>query len=169
MIKSYSRCEVKIIDFGSSCFVTDNGDLLITREALRLLRRRLQDVIAALAAFSAAEWAVEAAVAAFEGLSPSPAALSPPPPARPERGSSRRLPPAAAAPERCSGWRSSGPPGESGVNQQGRLGKSGVNQLFNKYSDGGAVDDLDVGGVGGVAEDAEDGGEVGAAHGAVPP
>jgi adenylosuccinate lyase len=38
----------------TSCFVTDNGDLLICHEALRLLRRRLQDVIAALAAFAAA-------------------------------------------------------------------------------------------------------------------
>lgn len=37
----------------TSCFVTDNGDLLICHEALRLLRRRLQDVIAALAAFAA--------------------------------------------------------------------------------------------------------------------
>ncbi len=39
----------------TSCFVTDNGDLLIVQEALALLRRRLQDVIAALAAF-AAQW-----------------------------------------------------------------------------------------------------------------
>ena len=39
----------------TSCFVTDNGDLLIAHEALALLRRRLQDVIAALAAF-AAQW-----------------------------------------------------------------------------------------------------------------
>ena len=45
-----------IIHLGAtSCFVTDNGDLLITQEALQLLRRRLQDVIAALAAF-AAQW-----------------------------------------------------------------------------------------------------------------
>ena len=45
-----------IIHLGAtSCFVTDNGDLLICQEALQLLRRRLQDVIAALAAF-AAEW-----------------------------------------------------------------------------------------------------------------
>ncbi len=36
----------------TSCFVTDNGDLLICHEALGLLRRRLQDVIAALAAFA---------------------------------------------------------------------------------------------------------------------
>jgi adenylosuccinate lyase len=36
----------------TSCFVTDNGDLLICHEALRLLRRRLQDVIAALAGFA---------------------------------------------------------------------------------------------------------------------
>lgn len=39
----------------TSCFVTDNGDLLIAQEALALLRRRLQDVIAALAGF-AAQW-----------------------------------------------------------------------------------------------------------------
>jgi len=39
----------------TSCFVTDNGDLLIAQEALVLLRRRLQDVIAALSAF-AAQW-----------------------------------------------------------------------------------------------------------------
>ncbi len=39
----------------TSCFVTDNGDLLICHEALRLLRRRLQDVIAALAGFTA-QW-----------------------------------------------------------------------------------------------------------------
>jgi adenylosuccinate lyase len=39
----------------TSCFVTDNGDLLICQEALALLRRRLQDVIAVLAAF-AAQW-----------------------------------------------------------------------------------------------------------------
>ena len=38
----------------TSCFVTDNGDLLICQEALQLLRRRLQDVIAALAAFAEA-------------------------------------------------------------------------------------------------------------------
>jgi adenylosuccinate lyase len=45
-----------IIHLGAtSCFVTDNGDLLITQEALVLLRRRLQDVIAALSAF-AAQW-----------------------------------------------------------------------------------------------------------------
>ncbi len=36
----------------TSCFVTDNGDLLIGHEALKLLRRRLQGVIAALAAFA---------------------------------------------------------------------------------------------------------------------
>ncbi|MFN8011406.1 MAG: adenylosuccinate lyase [Holophagaceae bacterium] len=42
-----------IVHLGAtSCFVTDNGDLLICHEALRLLRRRLQDVIAALAAFA---------------------------------------------------------------------------------------------------------------------
>ena len=45
-----------IIHLGAtSCFVTDNGDLLIVQEALALLRRRLQDVIAALAGF-AAQW-----------------------------------------------------------------------------------------------------------------
>ncbi len=45
-----------IIHLGAtSCFVTDNGDLLIAQEALALLRRRLQDAIAALAAF-AAQW-----------------------------------------------------------------------------------------------------------------
>ncbi len=45
-----------IVHLGAtSCFVTDNGDLLICHEALRLLRSRLQDVIAALAKF-AAEW-----------------------------------------------------------------------------------------------------------------
>ncbi len=42
-----------IIHLGAtSCFVTDNGDLLIGHEALKLLRSRLQDVIAALAAFA---------------------------------------------------------------------------------------------------------------------
>jgi adenylosuccinate lyase len=42
-----------IIHLGAtSCFVTDNGDLLICHEALKLLRARLQDVIAALAAFA---------------------------------------------------------------------------------------------------------------------
>lgn len=45
-----------IIHLGAtSCFVTDNGDLLICQEALNLLRARLQDVIAALAKF-ADEW-----------------------------------------------------------------------------------------------------------------
>jgi adenylosuccinate lyase len=45
-----------IVHLGAtSCFVTDNGDLLICHEALRLLRSRLQDVIAALAKF-AGEW-----------------------------------------------------------------------------------------------------------------
>ncbi len=45
-----------IIHLGAtSCFVTDNGDLLIVQEALALLRRRLQDVIAALSGF-AAQW-----------------------------------------------------------------------------------------------------------------
>ena len=42
-----------IIHLGAtSCFVTDNGDLLICHEALGLLRSRLRDVIAALAAFA---------------------------------------------------------------------------------------------------------------------
>ena len=42
-----------IIHLGAtSCFVTDNGDLLIGHEALKLLRRRLRDVIAALATFA---------------------------------------------------------------------------------------------------------------------
>jgi len=42
-----------IIHLGAtSCFVTDNGDLLIAHEALQLLRQRLQDVIAALASFA---------------------------------------------------------------------------------------------------------------------
>ena len=36
----------------TSCFVTDNGDLLICHAALELLRRRLLDVIAALATFA---------------------------------------------------------------------------------------------------------------------
>jgi len=46
-----------IIHLGAtSCFVTDNGDLLICQEALQLLRRRLQDVIAALSGF-ASQWA----------------------------------------------------------------------------------------------------------------
>ncbi len=45
-----------IIHLGAtSCFVTDNGDLLISQEALQLIRRRLQDVIAALSAF-AGQW-----------------------------------------------------------------------------------------------------------------
>ena len=45
-----------IIHLGAtSCFVTDNGDLLISHEALKLLRTRLLDVIQALAAF-AAQW-----------------------------------------------------------------------------------------------------------------
>lgn len=45
-----------IIHLGTtSCFVTDNGDLLICQEALKLLRRRVQDVLAALASF-AAQW-----------------------------------------------------------------------------------------------------------------
>lgn len=45
-----------IIHLGAtSCFVTDNGDLLIAREAFRLLRRRLLDVVAALSAF-AGQW-----------------------------------------------------------------------------------------------------------------
>jgi adenylosuccinate lyase len=42
-----------IIHLGAtSCFVTDNGDLLIAHEALGLLRQRLKDVIAALASFA---------------------------------------------------------------------------------------------------------------------
>jgi adenylosuccinate lyase len=46
-----------IIHLGAtSCFVTDNGDLLIALEAMKLLRSRLQDVIAALAEF-ATQWA----------------------------------------------------------------------------------------------------------------
>jgi adenylosuccinate lyase len=45
-----------IIHLGAtSCFVTDNGDLLVAHEALVLLRCRLQDVIVALAAF-ATQW-----------------------------------------------------------------------------------------------------------------
>jgi adenylosuccinate lyase len=45
-----------IIHLGAtSCFVTDNGDLLICREALALLRRRLLDVMAALGGF-AGQW-----------------------------------------------------------------------------------------------------------------
>jgi len=45
-----------IIHLGAtSCFVTDNGDLLICREALELLRHRLRDVISALGDF-AAKW-----------------------------------------------------------------------------------------------------------------
>ncbi len=44
-----------IIHLGAtSCFVTDNGDLLIAQEALRLIRRRLQDVIAGLRDFASA-------------------------------------------------------------------------------------------------------------------
>jgi adenylosuccinate lyase len=42
-----------IIHLGAtSCFVTDNGDLLIAQEALQLLRRRLKDAIAALSSFA---------------------------------------------------------------------------------------------------------------------
>jgi len=45
-----------IIHLGAtSCFVTDNGDLLICHEAFKLLRRRLLDVIQSLSAF-AAQW-----------------------------------------------------------------------------------------------------------------
>ena len=40
----------------TSCFVTDNGDLLICQEALKLLRQRLLEVVAALGTF-AAQWA----------------------------------------------------------------------------------------------------------------
>jgi len=46
-----------IIHLGAtSCFVTDNGDLLICHETLKLLRQRLLDVLAALGAF-AGQWA----------------------------------------------------------------------------------------------------------------
>nr|WP_320133004.1 adenylosuccinate lyase [uncultured Holophaga sp.] len=46
-----------IVHLGAtSCFVTDNGDLLICQESLQLLRSRLQDVIAALSKF-AGQWA----------------------------------------------------------------------------------------------------------------
>jgi len=46
-----------IIHLGAtSCCVTDNGDLLICHEALKLIRSRLQDVMAALSTF-AGEWA----------------------------------------------------------------------------------------------------------------
>jgi adenylosuccinate lyase len=42
-----------IIHLGAtSCFVTDNGDLLIAQEALHLLRQRLKDIIAALSSFA---------------------------------------------------------------------------------------------------------------------
>lgn len=42
-----------VIHLGAtSCFVTDNGDLLIVQEALALLRRRLLDALAALATFA---------------------------------------------------------------------------------------------------------------------
>jgi len=42
-----------IIHLGAtSCFVTDNGDLLIAQQALNLLRQRLKDVIAALSVFA---------------------------------------------------------------------------------------------------------------------
>ncbi len=42
-----------IIHLGAtSCFVTDNGDLLICHEALQLLRKRMLDVIAALSSFA---------------------------------------------------------------------------------------------------------------------
>lgn len=45
-----------IIHLGAtSCFVTDNGDLLLYRQALRLLERRLAAVLAALGAF-AQQW-----------------------------------------------------------------------------------------------------------------
>ncbi|MCA8965249.1 MAG: adenylosuccinate lyase, partial [Planctomycetes bacterium] len=45
-----------VIHLGAtSCFVTDNGDLLIYRRALRMLEQRLAAVIAALAAF-AQQW-----------------------------------------------------------------------------------------------------------------
>jgi len=46
-----------IIHLGAtSCFVTDNGDLLICHEAMKLLRARLRDAMAALSSF-AKEWA----------------------------------------------------------------------------------------------------------------
>ncbi len=46
-----------IIHLGAtSCFVTDNGDLLIAQEAMKLIRQRLLDVIEALAKF-ASTWA----------------------------------------------------------------------------------------------------------------
>jgi len=45
-----------IVHLGAtSCFVTDNGDILIALEALKLVRRRILDVVAALSRF-AAEW-----------------------------------------------------------------------------------------------------------------
>ena len=48
-----------IIHLGAtSCFVTDNGDLLLYRQALRLLEQRLAAVTAALAAF-AQRWRAE--------------------------------------------------------------------------------------------------------------
>ena len=48
-----------IIHLGAtSCFVTDNGDLLLYRQALRLIERRLAAVAAALAAF-ARQWRAE--------------------------------------------------------------------------------------------------------------
>ncbi|MBM3973888.1 MAG: adenylosuccinate lyase [Planctomycetes bacterium] len=48
-----------IIHLGAtSCFVTDNGDLLLYRQALRLLEQRLAAVVAALAAF-AQRWRAE--------------------------------------------------------------------------------------------------------------
>ena len=35
VIKSYSRCEIKVIDFGSSCFITDNLTTYIQSRSYR--------------------------------------------------------------------------------------------------------------------------------------
>ena len=35
MIKSYSRCEVKLIDFGSSCYITDHLSTYIQSRSYR--------------------------------------------------------------------------------------------------------------------------------------
>jgi serine/threonine protein kinase len=35
LIKSYSRCEIKVIDLGSSCFVTDNLCLYVQSRSYR--------------------------------------------------------------------------------------------------------------------------------------
>jgi adenylosuccinate lyase len=59
-----------IIHLGAtSCFVTDNGDTLIALEALALVRRRLLDVIAALAGF-AESWKAQPALG-FTHLQPA--------------------------------------------------------------------------------------------------